>query len=424
MNDSTAARVGYVRWIICALLFLATVINYIDRTVLSVLEPELRKVIGWSDSQWGYIGASFMLAYAIGLLFAGWVMDKIGTRLGFTIFLIVWSLAAAGHAFARTLVGFIVARFALGIGEAGNYPAAIKSIAEWFPKRERALATGIINAATNVGATISPLIVPIIYATQGWQAAFLATGLGGLIWVALWWPIYRRPKEHPWLTAGELAFIESDPPDPAQHIAWRHLLGYRQVWGFAIAKFLTDSVWWFYLFWFAPFMAEEFDVDIKTIGWPMVTVYLMADIGSVAGGWQSSWLLGRSWSPNAARKTAMLTYALCIVPVATAPLVDEKWLAVFLIGMAAGSHQGFSANLFTINSDIFPRRAIGSIVGIGGFAGAIGGFLLQLSAGWLKEATGSYVALFAIAGSAYLVALLVIQLFIPRIEPVDLNVAS
>ncbi|MBA3481792.1 MAG: MFS transporter [Pirellulales bacterium] len=418
--ESGAVRVGYMRWIICSLLFLGTVINYIDRTVLSVLEPELRRTIGWNDVQWGYIGASFMMAYAIGFPFAGYMMDKLGTRLGFTISLIVWSLAAASTAFARNLGDFVVARFALGLGESGNYPAAIKTIAEWFPQRERALATGIINAGTNVGATITPIAIPIIYANHGWQAAFLATGLGGLLWILLWWPIYRRPQEHPWLSRDEVAFIERDPPDPPQRIAWRQLLGYHQVWAFAIAKALTDSVGWFYLFWFAPFMYAQFGVDIKTILWPMLTVCIMADVDSVLGGWQSSWLLGRGWSTNAARKTAMLTYALCIVPVAAAPLVSEKWLAVILIGVAAGSHQGFSANLFTINSDIFPRKAIGSIIGIGGFAGAMGGFTLQLGAGWLKQVTGSYVTLFAIAGSAYVLALVILQILIPRIEPVNM----
>jgi ACS family hexuronate transporter-like MFS transporter len=415
----TIFRAGYIRWIICALLFLATVVNYIDRTVISVLEPELRHKIGWTDSQWGYISASFMLAYAIGFPLSGWFIDKVGTRLGFALSLIVWSLAAASHAFARNVGEFMLARFALGLGESGNYPAAIKTIAEWFPKRERAFATGLINAATNVGATISPIAVPLLYAEYGWQAAFVATGLGGLFWVLLWWPIYRRPQEHTWVSEEELAYIESDPPDPPKRIPWRRLLQYRQVWAFAIAKAFTDSIWWFYLFWFAPFMAEQFGVDIKTIGWPMVTVYLMADVGSIAGGWQSSWLLGRGWSTNAARKTAMLTYALCIVPVAFAPLVSEKWVAVFLIGMAAGSHQGFSANLYTLTSDIFPRNAIGSIVGIGGFAGASGGFLLQLSAGWLKELTGDYVLLFAMASSAYLIALAVIQVLIPHVEPVE-----
>ena len=410
------------RWVICALLFFATTINYIDRTVISVLEPELRKIIGWSDVQWSYISASFMLAYALGFLFSGWMMDRLGTRLGFTISLVVWSLAAAAHAFAGNVTQFMIARFALGLGESGNFPAAIKTVAEWFPKRERALATGIFNAGTNVGATVSPFIVPIIYKYHGWEAAFMATGLVGLVWVAFWWPMYRRPQEHPKVSPQELAYIESDPADPPVRIPWGTLLTHRQTWGFAVAKFLTDSIWWFYLFWFAPFMAAQFGVDIKTIGVPMMTVYLMADIGSVLGGWQSSWLIGRGWSVNSARKTAMLTYALCIVPVALAPMVGNKWLAVLLIGIATASHQGFSANLFTLVSDIFPRRAVGSVVGIGGFAGAIGGFCLQLAAGQLKQMTGNYVALFAMAATAYLVALVVIQLLIPRVEPVEISV--
>jgi ACS family hexuronate transporter-like MFS transporter len=412
--------IGNFRWVICALLFAATTINYIDRTVISVLEPELRNIIGWDDKQWGNISASFMLAYAIGFLFAGWMMDRLGTRRGFAIALVVWSFAAAAHAFASSVWQFMFARFALGLGESGNFPACIKTVAEWFPKRERALATGIFNAGTNVGATISPFLVPLIFHYHGWEMAFLATGLAGLVWVGFWWPIYRRPQEHPRVTPEELAYIESDPADPPVRIPWRQLLVYRQTWGFALAKFLTDSIWWFYLFWFAPFMAAQFGINIKTIMWPMMTVYIMADVGSVLGGWQSSWLIGRGWSLNAARKTAMLTYALCIVPVAAAPLVDYKWLAVFLIGVAAASHQGFSANLFTLVSDVFPRRAVGSIVGIGGFAGAMGGFFLQLSAGRLKQMTGNYVALFAIAAMAYVVALAVVHFFIPRVEPVEL----
>jgi ACS family hexuronate transporter-like MFS transporter len=359
-----------------------------------------------------------MLAYASGFLFAGWMMDKLGTRLGFTIALVVWSFAAAAHAFARGVWGFMIARFALGLGESGNFPACIKTVAEWFPKRERALATGIFNAGTNVGATVSPLLVPLILKYYGWETAFLATGLIGLLWVLFWWPMYRRPQEHPRVSAEELAYIESDPADAPARIAWRTLFAHRPTRGFAIAKFLTDSVWWFYLFWFPPFMAAEFGIDTKQIMWPMMTVYIMADVGSVLGGWQSSWLIGRGWSLNGARKTAMLTYALCIVPVAAAPLVDHKWWAVFLIGVAAASHQGFSANLFTLVSDVFPRRAVGSVVGIGGFAGAMGGFFLTLSTGTLKQMTGNYVASFAIAASAYLIALSVVHAFIPRVEPV------
>jgi ACS family hexuronate transporter-like MFS transporter len=418
MSNSERPTTSNYRWVICGLLFAATTINYVDRTVISVLEPELRKTIGWDDADWSYITASFMLAYAIGFLFAGWMMDKLGTRLGFTIALIVWSIAAAAHAFAQGVWGFMIARFALGLGESGNFPACIKTVAEWFPKRERALATGIFNAGTNVGATISPFLVPIILKYYGWETAFLATGLIGLVWVFFWWPMYRRPQEHPRVSAKELAHIESDPADPPVRIPWRTLLAHRPTRGFAIAKFLTDSVWWFYLFWFPPFMNAEFGIDTKQIMWPMMTVYIMADVGSVLGGWQSSWLIGRGWSLNAARKTAMLTYALCIVPVAAAPLVGHKWWAVFLIGVAAASHQGFSANLFTLVSDVFPRRAVGSVVGIGGFAGAMGGFFLTLSTGTLKQMTGNYVASFAIAASAYLIALAVVHAFIPRVEPV------
>lgn len=424
MTNVEQRPVGYFRWIICALLFFATTINYIDRTVLGVLEPTLQEKIGWTATQYGDINSAFNLAYAIGFLFAGWMMDKIGTRWGYSISLIVWSIAAAAHAFANSVAGFAVARFALGIGESGNFPAAIKTVAEWFPKKERALATGIFNAGTNVGAVVSPAIVPILYAWYGWQSAFIATGLVGMVWVFFWWPIYRRPQEHPRVSPEELAYIESDPPDPPTRIPWLDLLPFRQTQAFAAGKFLTDAVWWFYLFWFAKFMNEQFGVNIKTIGLPMITVYLLADIGSIAGGWQSSWLLGRGWTANAARKTAMLTCALCVVPVVMAPLVADKWTAVLLIGLATAAHQGFSANLFTLTSDMFPRRAVGSVVGIGGFAGAMGGVLMNLSAGRLRDMTGNYIAMFAMAASAYLTALLIIHLLVPRLEPVEIGPAS
>jgi ACS family hexuronate transporter-like MFS transporter len=272
-----------------------------------------------------------------------------------------------------------------------------------------------------VGAIISPLVVPRLTELYGWQAAFLATGLAGLIWVVFWWPMYRRPQDHPRVSAAELAHIESDPTPPAVRVPWRRLLMYRQTWAFAIGKFLTDAIWWFYLFWFPPFLFDEFGVDIKRIGLPLVTVYLLADVGSVIGGWQSGWMIKRGWSHNAARKLAMLTYALLIVPVAAAPLVGDQWAAVLLVGVAAGSHQGFSANLFTTTSDMFPRWAVGSVVGIGGFAGAMGGFFLQLGAGKLLQQTGNYTVLFAMAASAYLTALLIIHLIVPRLEPAELT---
>lgn len=431
MHDAQKGSIGNFRWIICALLFFATTINYVDRAVLGVLEPELKKVVHWTDTQYGDINSAFSLAYAIGFLIAGWLIDRIGTRWGYSIALAVWSLAAASHAFAGSVTGFAIARFALGFGESGNFPAAVKTVAEWFPKKERALATGIFNAGSNVGAIVAPWVVPILFAWKGWEAAFIATGLAGMLWVLFWVPIYRRPQEHPRLSPAELAYIESDPPDPPIKMRWLDLLPYRQTQAFAVGKFMTDSVWWFYLLWFPKFMNESFGVNIKTIGLPMITVYLLADIGSIAGGWQSSWLLGRGWTANAARKTAMLTCALCVVPVAAAPLVQNnlelgggwfisaKWIAVLLIGLAAAAHQGFSANLFTFTSDMFPRGVVGSVVGIGGFAGAIGGVIMNLCAGRLKDLTGNYVWLFAAAASAYLLALFVIHLLVPNLQPVD-----
>jgi MFS transporter, ACS family, hexuronate transporter len=421
---ATEVRVSRYRWAICALLFFATTINYVDRSVLGVLAPTLRSEIGWSDQMYGVISASFTLAYALGFLVAGWFIDRVGTRIGYTAYLIIWSLAAAGHALARGAIGFTVARFALGIGESGNFPAAIKTVAEWFPKKERALATGIFNAGTNVGAVVAPLVVPWLALTWGWQMAFIVTGIGGLVWVLFWWPLYHRPADHPKISAGELALIQSDPPDPPIKVAWIRLLQFRQMWAFAMGKLLTDSIWWFYLFWFPLFMADTFGVDLRTIGLPMITVYLLADVGSVGGGWLSSSLMKRGWTPNAARKTAMFVCALFIVPVVMAPHVDGQWIAVWLIGAAAAAHQGFSANLFTLTSDMFPRSMVGSVVGIGGFFGAMGGFVMNLGAGWLRENTGSYSVMFVLAACAYLTALLVIHLLAPRLEPVNLEAAA
>jgi ACS family hexuronate transporter-like MFS transporter len=407
--------------VICALLFLATTINYVDRAVLGVLAPTLRAEIGWTDTDYGDINAAFTMAYALGFLFAGWLMDKVGTRLGYTLSLVVWSLAAAGHALAKTAGGFGIARFALGIGESGNFPAAIKTVAEWFPRKERALATGIFNAGSNVGAILAPAVIPFIVLHWHWQAAFVITGLAGILWIFLWIPLYRKPQEHPRISAGELALIQSDPPDSAGKVPWLKVLPLRQTWAFAIGKFLTDAVWWFYLFWFPLFMNDTFKVDIKTIGLPMITVYLLADVGSIGGGWLSSKLLSRGRTPNFARKTAMLICALCIVPVAMAPKVSHPWVAVFLVGIAAAAHQGFSANLFTLTSDMFPRKAVGSVVGIGGFAGAMGGFLMNLGAGRLKTWTGNYIAMFTVAAGAYLLALLIIHAIVPTLKPAEID---
>lgn len=419
-EEVSRIKVGNYRWVICALLFFATTINYVDRSVLGVLAPTLRDVIGWTDQEYGIISAAFTQAYAIGFIFAGWFIDKVGSRMGYSVYLTIWSLAAAAHALARSAFGFGIARFMLGIGESGNFPAAIKTIAEWFPKKERALATGIFNAGSNVGAVLAPLVVPWLALNWGWQSAFIITGLIGLVWVFFWWPVYRKPAEHHKLSKNELAYIESDPPDPPEKFSWLRLLQVKQTWAFAIGKFLTDAIWWFYLFWFPLFMNDRFGVNLAGIGLPMITVYLMADVGSVGGGWLSSSLIKRSWTVNAARKTAMLICALCILPVAMAPHVEGEWVAVFLIGVATAAHQGFSANIFTTTSDMFPRKAVGSVVGIGGFAGAMGGVFMNLGAGWLRENTGSYEIMFAIAAVVYLIALLIIHLLVPKLEPARL----
>ena len=424
MHTSPPARIGRLRWGICALLFFATTINYVDRAVLGILAPTLRTEIGWTDGDYGRISAAFTLAYAIGFLFAGPLIDRVGTRIGYALYLIVWSIAAAAHALVATPFAFGAARFALGLGESGNFPAAIKTVAEWFPQRERAFATGLFNAGSNVGIIVAPLVVPWLTLNWSWRVAFAATGLVGLVWALFWWPLYRPPAEHPRLGSEERQHIESDPSEPAVNVSWADLLQHRQAWAFAVGKFLTDSVWWFYLFWFPLFMADTFGFDLRTIGMPMVTVYLLADVGSVGGGWLSSNLLKRGWTPNAARKTAMLICALLILPVAMAPRVENAWVAVWLVGLAAAAHQGFSANIFTIASDMFPKQAVGSVVGFGGFAGAMGGFLMNLGAGWFRENQGSYVSMFTIAGVAYVIAVTAIHLLAPRLEPVRLSSAS
>lgn len=426
MTDPTSPnpRAGHYRWIICALLFLATTVNYVDRAVFGVLAPELEKIVGWTDRQFGDINAAFTLAYAIGFVIMGRFMDRVGTRIGYAVALVLWSLAAAGHALARTPLGFGIARFLLGLGESGNFPAAVKTTAEWFPRRERALAVGIFNAGSNVGAVLAPLLVPVIALKWGWQWAFISTGLAGLVWVAVWLPIYRKPQEHPKLKPAELAYIQSDGSERPVRVPWRRLWPHRQTWAFAAGKFMTDPIWWFYLFWSGKFLADQFGVDLKTIGPPLITIYLLADIGSVAGGWFSSSLLKRGWTPNAARKTAMFACAVCVMPVSLAPVVSNLWVSVVLIGVAAAAHQGFSANLFTLTSDLFPRHAVGSVVGIGGLAGAVGGMLMQSASGRIKDATGSYLAMFLMAAVVYLAALGVVHLLTPRLTPARLAAES
>jgi MFS transporter, ACS family, hexuronate transporter len=433
-------RVGYYRWMICALLFFASTINYVDRQVIGILKPTLQAEFGWTEIDYADIIFAFQLAYAISFLFAGRMIDWLGTRTGYSVALVIWSLAAIAHAEAPTfgpmaaailalvgltytasVAGFIVARLALGFGEAGNFPAAIKVTAEWFPRRERALATGLFNSGTNVGALVTPLVVPWITLYWGWYWAFVITGALGLIWLFFWIPMYRAPEKHPRVSAAELAYIRSDPPDPPLHIPWVRLLRYRQTWAFALGKFLTDPVWWLYLFWIPDFLNRNYQINLSTIGPPLIAIYLVADVGSIGGGWLSSALLKRGWTPNAGRKVAMLVCALAVVPMIFASGAKDLWTAVALVSLAAAAHQGWSANLFTLTSDMFPRQAVGSVVGLGGFAGAVGGMLIAKVTGAILEKTGSYLPVFFVAAFAYLTALLVIHLLVPKLEPVKLE---
>jgi len=414
-------RVGNFRWTICALLFFAATINYLDRQVIATLKDTLQQAHIWDENGYAWVVFAFQTAYAVGLLIAGRVMDWLGTRKGFSLSVLLWSLAAMGHALVTTVGGFAVARFALGLGEAGNFPACIKTVAEWFPKKERALATGIFNAGTNVGVLVAAVTVPWLTLSYGWRWTFVVTGLTGFVWLALWVWLYRRPEEHKRLSQAEMNYIRSDPAEPMTKIPWRRLLPYRQTWAFAIGKFMTDPIWWIYLFWLPDFLKKSYGIDLKSVGLPLVIVYLIADAGSVAGGWLSSSMIKRGVSVNRARKTAMLICALAVVPVVFAAKASNVWIAVLLVGIAAGAHQGWSANIFTTTSDMFPRQAVGSVVGIGGMAGAIGGMLISKTVGWILQSTGSYLPIFIIAGSTYLVALAIIQLLAPKLEPVPLG---
>ncbi len=414
--------VGYYRWVICALLFFATTINYIDRQVFGILAPEMKKIFGWSDTDYTDIVFWFEVAYAIGLLTVGRALDWIGTRLGFALAMIFWSAASMLHAGMVTIAGFSFARFLLGLGESGNFPASIKTVAEWFPKKERALATGIFNAGSNVGAIVAPLAVPWIYLTWGWQWAFLGTGAIGFVWLVFWLRSFRPPEEHPQLSASELAYIRSDPGEATTAtIPWLRLLPHRQTWAFVLAKFLTDSIWRWYLYLLPLFFSSHFHLDIKSFGPPFVLIYCLADVGSIGGGWISGRLIKRGWSVNAGRKTAMLLCALCVVPVVLVTQVQNMWVAIWLVGLAAAAHQGWSANLFTTASDMFPKRAIGSIVGLGGMAGALGAMGILKLTGYILSHTGSYTVLFLIAGSAYLVALAIMHTLVPRLTPATLG---
>ncbi|ADG10057.1 MFS transporter [Caulobacter segnis] len=420
MPEGPSEKIGRYRWVIVTLLFAAMVINYVDRQTIGLLKADLSKEFGWDETHYADLVFYFQLAYAVAYLAWGKIMDKIGARWGFGIAFLIWQIAHIAHAGASHISGFIAARMGLGIGEAGGFPGGIKAVAEWFPKKERAFATGLFNAGTNIGAIVTPLVVPGIVLAFGWQMAFIVTGVAGLIWLPIWLLVYRTPREAKNLSATELAHIEQDPADPVEKIAWTKLLTKRETWAYALGKFLIDPIWWMFLFWLPDFLGKRYGLDLKTFGPPLIAIYLLSDVGSVAGGWMSSTLMKNGASINKARKLTMLVCALLAVPVIFASYASSVWLAVLIIGVATAAHQGFSANLYTLPSDVFPRGAVGSVVGIGGMLGAFGGMVFSKYIGSVLDSIGTYAPIFLVAGSAYLIALLVVHLLTPKMEPVKI----
>jgi MFS transporter, ACS family, hexuronate transporter len=414
------------RWVICALIFAEITINYVDRLVFGLVAPELQKLFGWQNADIADIAFWFEVAYAIGLAFVGRFLDRIGTRLGLALALAGWCVASVLHAGMSTVFGFKAARFLLGLSESGAFPGATKATAEWFPRRERALVAGVFNSGSNVGAIIAPLAVPWLFLTYGWQWAFIATGSAGLVWLFFWLALFRLPQNHPRVSPAELAHILSDPPDEiTEIIPWQRILATRQAWAFIMGKFFTDAVWRWNLYLLPLFFSQHFKLDLKKFGPPFLLIYLMADVGSVGGGWLSSHLLKRGWSLNAARKTAMLVGVLGVLPVMVTTRIDNMWLAIFVVGLATASHQGWSSNLYTSISDMFPKHAVATVAGIGGTAGALGAMaLLALTSRLFNSLSAPgdtehvYTILFIIAGFAYLAALGCFHVLVPKLEPV------
>jgi ACS family hexuronate transporter-like MFS transporter len=423
---------GRFRWTIVALLFFATSINYIDRQVIGLLEPTLAKEFHWDNTTYGFINGIFQFFYAFGLLAFGWIVDKLGTKRGYTISITIWSLFAMAHALAKSTFGFTVARSGLGLGESGNFPSAIKSVAEWFPKKERAFATGIFNSGANIGAVIAPIMVPWILGIYGWQMAFMITGALGFIWLVCWLLIYEIPSRKKGLSKEEFDYIHSDEEELAgadtKPVSWKRLLKIRQTWAFIFGKFLTDPIWWFFLFWLPGYFKDTFNLNLAKPGWPLVIVYSATTVGSIGGGYLSGHLIRKGWPVYKARKTVMLFFAFCVVPIITARYFSNMWVVVALIALAAAAHQAWSANIFTTASDMFPKRTVSSVIGIGGMAGSVGGIIFQPLVGWILDyfqRAGNkglgYNLIFLICGFAYLLAWLVMHFFAPKMQPVRLD---
>ena len=405
-------KTGNYRWRVVALLFFATTINYIDRQVLGILAPQLQELFNWSESDYGFIIVAFQAAYAIGLITMGGILDRIGTRAGYVIAMAVWSLAGMVHAAARSVISFASIRFILGLGQSANFPAAVKSVAEWFPKRERALATGLFNAGSNVGAILTPLIIPVIALKWGWQWAFIGTGAAGFIWLFFWIPFYKRPELNKKLKKAEKEYILENEQEETVKIPWIKIIPHRQTIGICLARFVTDPIWWFFLYWLPKFLNSNYGIDLTNIGPPLIIIYLFSIGGSVFGGWLSSAYISKGKGPVAARKLAIFLLALLVIPIFYASKTSSIHLAVILISLAAFAHQGYAANIFTIVSDIYPKNAVGSVTGLAGFSGAIGGLLFSGAAGLILEYTGSYYILFGFASIAYLLCWIFLKLLV------------
>jgi MFS transporter, ACS family, hexuronate transporter len=420
-QQASVPKAGRYRWVIVALLFAATAINYIDRQMIGVLKPTLAADLDWSETDFANVIFFFQLAYAIGYIGFGRVVDVIGERLGYAVAITIWTLAHMAHGGVYTVTQFALARFGLGIGEAGNFPAGIKAVTEWFPAKERATAIGIFNAGANVGAIITPLLVPALTIAYGWRSTFVITGGFSLVWLVAWLAIYRRPAEKPQVSEAELAWIRQDPADPIVPVPWKRLLTVRETWAYALGKFFIDPIWWFFLFWLPGFLGTRYNLDLLSFGPPLVVIYLMSDAGSIVGGWASSRMIKAGRTVNYARKMTMLLCAFAVTPVIFSQSIDSLWTNVLIIGVATAAHQAFSANLYTLPSDLFPRSAVGSVIGIGGTVGAVGGMVMAKYAGFVLDSIGSYTPLFAVAGSAYFLALGAVHVLSPRLARAELG---
>jgi MFS transporter, ACS family, hexuronate transporter len=411
-------KIGNYRWRIVALLFFATTINYVDRQTIAFLAPTLQATFKWSEKDYGFIIMGFTIAYAVGLITMGGLLDKIGTKLGYIISITIWSFAGIFHAFASSVFSFVIARFTLGIGESANFPAAVKTVTEWFPKRERALATGIFNSGTSIGAMITPIIIPFIALKWGWQSAFLITGASGFIWLVFWIILYKRPEINPRLKEHERDYILQDGIDTLEKVPWRKIFYYKQTLGICLARFVTDPIWWFFLYWLPKFLDKTYHLDLHTVGLPIFIIYTVSMAGSIFGGWLSSHFIKRGKNPVASRKLTIFFLALLVVPIFLASTASNLWTAVALITMATFAHQGYAANIYTIVSDIYPKNAVGSMIGLSGFAGALGGILFSGAVGLILQITGSYYIVFGIASAAYLLCWLSLKLLVPDNETI------